>query len=106
MTQQGDTARIQQLIEAMTLEEKVGQLNMLTAEMAVTGPVVSADYMAALRTGRLGSMLNLYVEATREVQRVAVDVLIALQRLKELANDLGAGLDFFGSHDPRRRESR
>ena len=73
MTQQGDTARIPQLIEAMTLEEKVGQLNMLTAEMAVTGPVVSADYMAALRTGRLGSMLNLYGEATREVQRVAVE---------------------------------
>ena len=74
MVQQADTARIAQLIEAMTLEEKVGQLNMLTADMAVTGPVVSGDYMAALRAGRLGSMLNLFgAEVTREVQRVAVE---------------------------------
>jgi beta-glucosidase len=74
MAQQGDTARIEQLIDAMTLEEKVGQLNMLTADMAVTGPVVSADYLAALRAGRLGSMLNLYgAEATREAQRIAVE---------------------------------
>jgi beta-glucosidase len=74
MAQQADTARIAQLIEAMTLEEKVGQLNMLTADMAVTGPVVSGDYMAALRAGRLGSMLNLFgAEVTREVQRVAVE---------------------------------
>jgi beta-glucosidase len=74
MAQQGDTARVAQLIDAMTIEEKIGQLNMLTADMAVTGPVVSADYMAALRAGRLGSMLNLFgAEVTREVQRVAVE---------------------------------
>lgn len=74
MAQQGDTARIAQLIDAMTLEEKVGQLNMLTADLAVTGPVMPGDYMAALRAGRLGSMLNLYgAELTREVQRVAVE---------------------------------
>jgi beta-glucosidase len=74
MAQQVDTRRITELIEAMTLEEKVGQLNMLTADLAVTGPGMPADYMAALRAGRLGSMLNLYgAELTREVQRVAVE---------------------------------
>jgi len=74
MAQQGDTDRIAHLIDAMTLEEKVGQLNMLTADLAVTGPGMPADYMAALRAGRLGSMLNLYgAELTREVQRVAVE---------------------------------
>src|SRR5215468_6572236 len=66
--------RIEQLIGMMTVEEKIGQLNMLSADMAVTGPVVSADYMAALKAGRLGSMLNLYgAEATRKAQRVAVE---------------------------------
>jgi beta-glucosidase len=74
MARQVDTGRITELIEAMTLEEKVGQLNMLTADLAVTGPGMPADYMAALRAGRLGSMLNLYgAELTREVQRVAVE---------------------------------
>src|SRR6185312_5319491 len=71
---QHQAKRIEQLIGAMTVEEKIGQLNMLSADMAVTGPVVSADYMAALKAGRLGSMLNLYgVEATRKAQRVAVE---------------------------------
>jgi beta-glucosidase len=66
--------RIEQLIGAMTVEEKIGQLNMLTADLAVTGPGMPADYMAALKLGKLGSMLNLYgAELTRKVQRVAVE---------------------------------
>ncbi len=74
MLEQAAMGRIGQLLEAMTLEEKIGQLNMLTADLAVTGPGMPADYMAALRAGRLGSMLNLYgAELTREVQRVAVE---------------------------------
>jgi beta-glucosidase len=65
--------RLQKLLEQMTLEEKIGQLNMLTADLAVTGPGMPADYMAALRAGKLGSMLNLYgADLTREVQSVAV----------------------------------
>src|SRR5262245_3742807 len=65
--------RLQKLLEQMTLDEKIGQLNMLTADLAVTGPGMPADYMAALRAGKLGSMLNLYgAELTREVQSVAV----------------------------------
>src|SRR6185312_4147151 len=51
---QHQAKRIEQLIGAMTVEEKIGQLNMLSADMAVTGPVVSADYMAALKAARLG----------------------------------------------------
>ena len=74
MAPQVDTKRIAELIDAMTLDEKIGQLNMLTADLAVTGPGMPADYMAALRAGQLGSMLNLYgAELTREVQRVAVE---------------------------------
>src|SRR5215470_5467266 len=71
---QHQAKRIEQLVGMMTVEEKIGQLNMLSADMAVTGPVVSGDYMAALKAGRLGSMLNLYgAEITRKVQRVAVE---------------------------------
>ena len=71
---QHNAKRIEQLLGAMTVVEKVGQLNMLTADLAVTGPGMPADYMAALKEGKLGSMLNLYgIELTRKVQRVAVE---------------------------------
>ena len=52
--------RVEALLAKMTLEEKIGQLNMLTADLAVTGPGMPADYMAELKKGRLGSMLNLF----------------------------------------------
>ncbi len=68
------SGRVERLLGEMTLEEKIGQLNMLTAGLAVTGPGDPADYMAALRAGRLGSLINLYGrEAVTEVQRVAVE---------------------------------
>jgi beta-glucosidase len=66
--------RIGQLLSEMTVDEKIGQLNMLTAGLVVTGPGDPGDYMAALRAGRLGSLFNLFgAEAVREVQRVAVE---------------------------------
>ena len=74
MLQKNWTKRIDELVAAMTHEEKIGQLNMLTADLAVTGPGMPADYMAALLKGRLGSMLNLYgVDLMRRVQRAAVE---------------------------------
>lgn len=68
------TTRIDALLDAMTLDEKLGQLTMLTAEIVATGPRVSSDYMAAIRAGRLGNLSNLRgAERTREVQRIAVE---------------------------------
>lgn len=73
MTQKPST-RISQLLSDMSVEEKIGQLNMLTAGLVITGPGDPGDYMAALRSGRLGSLFNLFgAEAVREVQRVAVE---------------------------------
>jgi beta-glucosidase len=68
------STRIETLLEAMTLEEKIGQLTLVSAGWAVTGPQVSGDYMAALRAGRVGAISNLWgAEETRAVQRVAVE---------------------------------
>jgi beta-glucosidase len=68
------SVRIEALLEAMTLDEKIGQLTLVSAGWAVTGPQVSGDYMAALRAGRIGAISNLWgAEETRAVQRVAVD---------------------------------
>src|SRR5918996_453467 len=62
------------LIEQMTLEEKIGQMTLVSAGWVVTGPKVSGDYMAELRAGRIGGISNLWgPEQTREVQRVAVE---------------------------------
>ena len=66
--------RISKLLSEMTVEEKIGQLNMLSAGLVITGPGDPGDYMAALRAGRLGSLFNLFgAETVREVQRVAVE---------------------------------
>ncbi|HEX2725179.1 MAG TPA: glycoside hydrolase family 3 N-terminal domain-containing protein, partial [Beijerinckiaceae bacterium] len=66
--------RVQSLLAAMTLPEKLGQLTMVTAEGAVTGPVVPSDYIAQIRTGEVGSLLNLIGrQRTGEIQRIAVE---------------------------------
>jgi beta-glucosidase len=58
----------------MTIDEKIGQLNMLSSGLVVTGPGDPGDYMSALRAGRLGSLFNLFGRGqVREVQRVAVE---------------------------------
>ncbi len=68
------TVRIQELIEAMTLDEKIGQMNLISANLAVTGPKVAGDYMADLRAGRIGTVSTLFgAEQTRDIQRVAVE---------------------------------
>ncbi|MGE4251445.1 MAG: beta-glucosidase BglX [Parvibaculaceae bacterium] len=68
------TDRVAQLMRAMTIDEKIGQLNMLSAGLVVTGPGDPGDYMAALRAGRLGSLFNLFGRGqVREVQRVAIE---------------------------------
>src|SRR3546814_16691111 len=47
---------------------------MISADFAVTGPIVSDDYVVAVRTGRAGSILNLWgPEATRDIQRIATE---------------------------------
>lgn len=66
--------RIETLLAAMTLDEKIGQLTMMSADHAVTGPVVDGDVAGAIRAGRTGSLLNLWgAEATRHAQRLAVE---------------------------------
>ena len=67
-------SRLDALLAAMTLEEKIGQLTMMSADRAVTGPVLSTDSLAGIRAGRIGSMLNLWgAEPVRAFQRIAVE---------------------------------
>ena len=66
--------RIDALLQKMTLEEKIGQLNMVAASRVVTGPGELRDLQEGIRTGRIGNLLNLWgVDETRAVQRLAVE---------------------------------
>lgn len=66
--------RIEQLIGAMTLGEKLGQLTMTAAPYAVTGPFVAGDISQGIKSGAIGNLLNLYgPEIVAKTQRMAVE---------------------------------
>src|SRR5450631_2280526 len=66
--------RIDKLLAAMTVEEKIGQLNMVAAGYAVTGPVLASGTESGIRAGRIGSLLNLWgVEEVDAMQKIAVE---------------------------------
>jgi beta-glucosidase len=66
--------RIDKLLAAMTLEEKIGQLNMVAAGHAVTGPVLAAGIEKELRAGRVGSLLNIWgAPEVHALQKIALE---------------------------------
>lgn len=69
-----DHRGIEQLIGAMTLKEKVGQLTMLSGELVQTGPASAPVTSAAIQNGEVGSLLNLVgPDRIRDAQRHAVE---------------------------------
>ncbi|MGI4871992.1 MAG: beta-glucosidase BglX [Janthinobacterium lividum] len=61
------------LLQKMTLEEKIGQLNLVSVGFDVTGPVVSKDVDANIKKGLVGAVLNTYTPvAARKLQELAV----------------------------------
>ena len=66
--------RIDTLLATMTVEEKIGQLNMVASSRVVTGPGELHDLHEGIRTGRIGNLLNLWgADETRALQRLAVE---------------------------------
>ena len=65
---------LDQLIGKMTLEEKVGQLTLLTSDWESTGPTMREGYKQDIAAGRVGSIFNAYTAGyTRELQKMAVE---------------------------------
>jgi beta-glucosidase len=65
---------IDELMKKMTLDEKIGQLNLLPGGDIVTGKASSSDILEKIREGKVGALLNVSsVEKVREVQKVAVE---------------------------------
>lgn len=65
---------VDKLMQQMTLEEKIGQLNLPGSGDIVTGQTSSSDIGKKIREGKVGGLLNIKsVEKIRDVQRVAVE---------------------------------
>ena len=65
---------IDELMARMTIEDKVGQLTLLTSDWESTGPTMRDSYRQDIRAGRVGAIFNAYTSAyTRELQRLAVE---------------------------------
>jgi beta-glucosidase len=61
------------LMKKMTLDEKIGQLNLLTIGVDVTGPVLSKNVEANIKKGLVGAVLNTRTpSAIRKLQDLAV----------------------------------
>jgi beta-glucosidase len=50
--------KVDKLLAAMTVEEKIGQLHMAAAGFAVTGPVLANKATEDIRAGHIGSLLS------------------------------------------------
>ena len=65
---------IDALMAKMTLEEKLGQLNLPGSGDIVTGQAKSSDIAKKIREGKVGGLFNIKSQAKiKEVQRVAVE---------------------------------
>lgn len=67
-------AFVSDLMSKMTLEEKIGQMNLLSIGFDVTGPVVSQDVDAKIKKGLVGGVFNMFTpSAVRKLQEMAVN---------------------------------
>jgi beta-glucosidase len=67
-------AFIDELMGKMTLDEKIGQLNLPGSEDIVTGQTSNSNIGMKIKEGKVGGLLNIKsVEKIRDVQKVAVE---------------------------------
>jgi beta-glucosidase len=67
-------AKVDSLMQLMTLQEKIGQTVMYGGSWDQTGPIVGSDNGKFIREGNMGAMLNaMSVKGTRDLQKVAVE---------------------------------
>jgi beta-glucosidase len=83
--------RIEKLLSAMTLAEKLGQLTMTASTYAVTGPVIAGYSTDEIKSGAIGNLLNMVGPApTHEMQKLALESRLRIPLL--------IGLDIIHGH--------
>ncbi len=86
------TPIVDSLLSLMTLEEKIGQLNLVTQGGAVTGTVISKDVEDKIRDGKVGGIFGTRgAEKMRKIQEIAV-------RESRLGLPLIIGMDVIHGH--------
>ena len=68
-------SKVDSLLLLMTLEEKIGQMNLVTGKFEDNNPTeLVSDYQEQVKSGRIGNFLNVTgVEATMALQKIAVE---------------------------------
>ncbi|NUM33790.1 MAG: beta-glucosidase BglX [Candidatus Brocadiae bacterium] len=65
---------ISALLNQMTLEEKIGQLNLCTGDFGEQGPFLRDEYKAWIAEGKIGAFLNAFTaDFTYNLQKMAVE---------------------------------
>jgi beta-glucosidase len=65
---------VTELMSKMTLQEKIGQLNLVSVGFDVTGPTVSENVEEKIEKGMVGGVFNTFTPiAVRKLQQMAVD---------------------------------
>lgn len=68
------SAFIESLMKKMTVQEKIGQLNLTLSGNLLTGPASVSETGKNIRDGKVGGLINIRtVERIREMQRIAVE---------------------------------
>ncbi len=66
--------RVDSVLKQMTLEEKVGQMNLLTSDWELTGPTLRSDYVDLIKAGKVGNIFNAHTATyTRSLQKLAME---------------------------------
>ncbi len=66
--------KVDSVLRLMTLEEKIGQMNLLTSDYDVTGPFMKPTYLDDVKKGRTGAIFNaLGVSYIRQLQQLVMD---------------------------------
>jgi beta-glucosidase len=73
-SQQTINQKVDDLLQQMTLEEKIGQLNQYSGDNAATGPInINSNKQSEIKKGLIGSMLNIMgTKYTRQYQDLAM----------------------------------
>jgi len=67
-------AFVSNLMSKMTVDEKIGQLNLVSVGFDVTGPIVSKNVDENIKKGDVGGVFNTYTpDAVRKLQEIAVN---------------------------------
>jgi len=66
--------KVDSVLRLMTLDEKIGQMVLLSSDWDVTGPSLKKGYLDDIRKGNCGNIFNAHTAAyTRKLQKIAVE---------------------------------